>query len=72
MHRTQIYLSEHECQGLQSLALSSGCCQSALIHEAIDALLQQQPHGRLSWQRGRQARGIWAVQRSPQLFGPER
>ncbi len=59
MLRTQIHFSEHERQGLQALALSSGRSQSALIREAIDAFLQQQqPRGRLA--RLRQARGLWA------------
>jgi len=58
MLRTQIYLSEAERQGLQALASRSGRSQSALIREAIDAFLQQQPQGRLG--RLRQARGLWA------------
>jgi len=59
MQRTQIDLSEHERQGLQALALSSGRSQSALIREAIDTFLhQQQPQGRLA--RLRQGRGLWA------------
>ncbi len=62
MQRTQIYLSEEERQGLQALALRSGRSQSALIREAIDALLaQHQPQGRLA--RLRQARGLWAARR---------
>lgn len=62
MQRTQIYLSEEERQGLQALALRSGRSQSALIREAIDALLaQHQPQGRLA--RLRQARGLWAERR---------
>jgi len=60
MQRTQIYLSKEERQGLQALALRSGRSQSALIREAIDALLaQHQPQGRLA--RLRQARGLWAA-----------
>jgi hypothetical protein len=59
MLRTQIYLSEHERQGLQALALCSGGSQSAPIREWIDAFLQQQqPQGRQA--RLRQARGLWA------------
>jgi hypothetical protein len=59
MQRTQIYLSEAERRGLQALALRSGRSQSALIREAIDALLHKhQPQGRLA--RLRQGRGLWA------------
>ena len=59
MQRVQIYLSEHERQGLQALALRSGRSQSALIREAIDGYLErEQPHQRLA--QLRQARGLWA------------
>jgi hypothetical protein len=37
MHRTQIYLSSEERQGLQALARQLGRSQSDLIREAIDA-----------------------------------
>jgi hypothetical protein len=60
MLRTRIYLSEAERQGLRALALRCGRSQSALIREALDALLQQhQPQGRLA--RLRQGRGLWAA-----------
>lgn len=59
MQRVQIYLSEHERQGLQSLALRRGRSQSALIREAIDGYLErEQPHQRLAQLRN--ARGLWA------------
>ena len=58
MQLSQIHLAEAERQGLQALALRSGRSQSALIREAIDAFLQQQPQGRLA--RLRQGRGLWA------------
>lgn len=59
MQRKQIYLSEAEHQGLQTLAQQSGRSQSALIREAIDAFLKQhQAQNRLD--QLRQARGVWA------------
>lgn len=59
MRRTQIYLSDHEHQGLQVLAQRCGRTQSALIREAVDVLLQQQqPESRLV--RLREGRGLWA------------
>jgi hypothetical protein len=60
MLRTRIYLSEAERQGLRAQALRCGRSQSALIREALDALLHQhQPQGRLA--RLRQGRGLWAA-----------
>lgn len=60
MRRTQIYLSDAEREGLQSLALQRGCSQSSLIRQAIDAFLEQhQPQDRLA--RLRQGRGLWAA-----------
>jgi Arc/MetJ-type ribon-helix-helix transcriptional regulator len=58
MHRTQIYLSSEERQGLQSLARQVGRSQSDLIREAIDGFLERhRPSERLS--RLRRARGLW-------------
>jgi hypothetical protein len=58
MHRTQIYLSTEERQGLQALARQVGRTQSDLIREAIDAFLERhRPSERLS--RLRRARGLW-------------
>jgi Arc/MetJ-type ribon-helix-helix transcriptional regulator len=39
MVRTQIYLTEEEKKGLESVALSQGVSQSDLIRQAIDDLL---------------------------------
>ena len=58
MHRTQIYLSSEERQGLQALARHVGRSQSDLIREAIDGFLERhRPSDRLS--RLRRARGLW-------------
>jgi predicted transcriptional regulator len=58
MHRTQIYLSSEERQGLQALARQVGRSQSDLIREAIDGFLERhRPSERLS--RLRRARGLW-------------
>ena len=71
MLRTQIYLSDAERQGLQSLALRSGRSQSVLIREAIDSFLERhQPHARLA--RLRQARGLWAPSRAGKQPGGAR
>jgi len=59
MHRTQIYLSSEERQGLQALARQVGRSQSDLIREAIDGFLERhRPSERLS--RMRRARGLWS------------
>lgn len=59
MHRTQIYLSTAERQGLQALARQVGRSQSDLIREAIDGFLERhRPSDRLS--RLRRARGLWS------------
>ena len=59
MHRTQIYLSSEERQGLQALARQVGRSQSDLIREAIDGFLERhRPSERLS--RLRRARGLWS------------
>ena len=39
MIRTQIYLTEEEKRGLESIAISQGVSQSNLIRQAIDELL---------------------------------
>ncbi len=39
MIRTQIYLTEEEKKGLESIAISKGVSQSNLIRQAIDELL---------------------------------
>ncbi len=39
MVRTQIYLTEEEKNGLESVAMSQGVSQSELIRQAIDELL---------------------------------
>ena len=58
MHRTQIYISSEERQGLQALARQVGRSQSDLIREAIDGFLERhRPGERLS--RLRRARGLW-------------
>jgi hypothetical protein len=58
MHRTQIYLSSEERQGLHSLARQVGRSQSDLIRGAIDGFLERhRPSERLS--RLRLARGLW-------------
>lgn len=43
MLRTQVYLSDSQDQGLKRLARSTGRSQSALIREAIDKLIAEQP-----------------------------
>jgi hypothetical protein len=56
--RTQIYLTESERQALRQLSRSSGRSQSALIRQAIDAMLEQSEKP----DRGAllaQARGMW-------------
>lgn len=59
MHRTQIYISSEERQGLQALARQVGRSQSELIRKAIDAYLERhRPSERLS--RLRRARGLWS------------
>ena len=59
MHRTQIYLTSEERQGLQALARQMGRSQSDLIREAIDGFLERyRPSERLS--RLRRARGLWS------------
>jgi predicted transcriptional regulator len=59
MHRTQIYLSSEERQGLRALARQLGRSQSDLIREAIDGFLERhRPSERLS--RLRRARGLWS------------
>jgi hypothetical protein len=42
MVRTQIYLTEEEKTGLESVALSRGIRQSEIIRKAIDDLLSRQ------------------------------
>ena len=62
MRRTQIYLSDDECRGLQAMAQQSGRTQSALIREAIDAYLQaRQPQERRACLR--RGRGLWLERR---------
>ncbi len=39
MVRTQVYLTEEEKKGLESVAISKGISQSDLIRQAIDDLL---------------------------------
>ena len=39
MVRTQIYLTEEEKKGLESVAVSQGVSQSDLIRQAVDELL---------------------------------
>lgn len=39
MVRTQVYLTEEEKNGLESVAMSQGVSQSELIRQAIDELL---------------------------------
>jgi hypothetical protein len=59
IHRTQIYLSSEERQGLQALARQVGRYQSDLIRAAIDGFLERhRPSERLS--RLRRARGLWS------------
>ena len=59
MHRTQIYISSEERQGLQALARQVGRSQSDLIREAIDGYLERhRPSERLF--RLRRARGLWS------------
>jgi hypothetical protein len=58
MIRTQIYLSQTEKSALAQLSRQTGKSQSALIREAIDALISRQlPQDRL--QLLQQARGMW-------------
>lgn len=58
MVRTQIYLTEAEQDGLQSLSHRTGRSQSELIREAIDGLLAEaDPGDRVG--RLRQAHGLW-------------
>ena len=58
MVRTQIYLTEHEREGLASLARGRGRKQSELIREAIDSFLEQQEgdHRRTALKR---LAGLW-------------
>jgi hypothetical protein len=59
MLRTQVYLSESQDQGLKRLARSTGRSQSALIREAIDKLIAEQPGE--DWKASLlSAAGIWA------------
>jgi predicted transcriptional regulator len=58
MVRTQIYLTVEEREALQSIARQTGKKPSALIRQAIDALIADfQPEDRRAWLR--QARGLW-------------
>jgi len=58
MVRTQIYITEHERDGLAGLARGRGRKQSELIREAIDAFLAQQEgdHRRMALDR---LAGLW-------------
>jgi len=58
MVRTQIYLTEHERDGLACLARGRGRKQSELIREAIDLFLEQQEddHRRMALKR---LAGLW-------------
>jgi len=47
MFRTQVYLTEAEREGLQSLASQQGASQSELIRKAIDLYIDQ--HQRTDW-----------------------
>lgn len=58
MVRTQIYLTDEERRELRILSRRTGRSQSALIREAIDALLSQQESGDRV-ERLREARGLW-------------
>jgi predicted transcriptional regulator len=58
MHRTQIYLSSEERQGLRALARHVGRSQSDLIREAIDGFLERHRPSERLWQL-RRARGLW-------------
>lgn len=58
MVRTQIYLTEHERDGLSVLAESSGKKQSELIREAVDTYIYQCSHVRRDAVL-RETAGLW-------------
>lgn len=41
MHKTTVYLSEEEIEGLRRLAVASGKSQAALIREAVRRFLRE-------------------------------
>jgi len=59
MHRTQVYLTNEERNGLSAITKQTGKSQSQLIREAIDFFISQsQPANRkASLQK---AKGLWA------------
>lgn len=60
MVRTQVYLEAEQVERLRRLASATGRRQSALIREAIDALLEQPQETGDRVARIRSAAGAWA------------
>jgi len=58
MLRTQIYLTEKERKGLQSVARTTGRKQSELIREAVDRFLEHAQEGRRAAVL-KEAAGMW-------------
>lgn len=62
MVRTQIYLEAEQVEALRRLAAQTGRRQSALIREAVDRLIAQEPPRDDRLTRLRRAFGAWADQ----------
>ncbi len=60
MVRTQIYLEEAQVEALRRLAAQTGRRQSALIRDAVDRLIAQEPPMEDRLTRLRRAFGAWA------------
>jgi predicted transcriptional regulator len=66
MQRTQIFLTEAEQAGLQSLAKARGSTVSAVIREAVDQYLQGTRSA--DWRNRRLAAfGLWSDRPAPDL-----
>ena len=58
MIRTQISLTERQCEALAVLSRSSGRTRSELVRQAVDALIEQSGHARRQAAIDRIA-GLW-------------